>query len=53
MKKIIESEIIGILSGQTESEAFCKNMVESLTVYQDRRMDLRLTKLPHVFRFIG
>ena len=49
----IQSEVSGILSGEIESEAFYKTMLKSLTVYKDRHIELRLNKLPQVFRFAG
>ena len=53
LRSAIQSELSDILSGKIESEAFCKNMLESLTVFRDRRMELRLQRLPQVFRFAG
>lgn len=47
----LHSEIAGILNGETESEVFCKSVLESLTVFRDRHMELRLKRLPYVFRF--
>ena len=49
----IEMDVTDILSGKVESEAFCKSMLESLTVFKDRRMELRLNGLPLVFHFAG
>ena len=40
-----------ILMGETESLVFCKTILESITVYKDRHMDLRLKNFPIVFRF--
>ena len=53
LRAAIQSEVSGILSGEIESEVFCKTMLNSLTVYKDRHIELQLNKLPHVFRFAG
>ena len=49
----IQSEVCAILNGGTESEVFCKTILESLTVFRDRHMELRLNRLPQVFHFFG
>ncbi len=49
----IESEVTAILMIETPSEVFCKTMLDSLTVFKDRRMELRLNGLPHIFQFAG
>lgn len=49
----IQSEVTRILYGDTESEVFCKTLLQSLTVFKDRHMELRLNWLPHVFHFSG
>ena len=53
LRSAIQSEVTDILSGKIKSEAFCKNMLESLTVFKDRHMELRLNCLPQLFRFVG
>ena len=53
LRAAIQSEVSDILNGKIESDVFCKTMLESLTVYKDRHMDLRLNFLPQVFRFSG
>jgi len=53
LRATIQSEVSDILNGKIESDVFCKTMLESLTVYKDRHMDLRLNFLPQVFRFSG
>lgn len=40
-----------VLSGEAESEAFYKTLVEQITVYPDRHLELKLYQLPHVFYF--
>ncbi len=53
LRAAIQSEVSGILNGEIESEVFYKTMLECLTVFKDRHMELRLHGLPHVFRFTG
>jgi ElaB/YqjD/DUF883 family membrane-anchored ribosome-binding protein len=49
----IQSEILAILRGESESEVFYKTLLHSLTVYKDCHMELRLNRLPQVFYFSG
>lgn len=49
----IQSEVSAILKGNTESEVFYKTLLQSLTVFKDRHMELRLNWLPQVFHFAG
>lgn len=49
----IQSELSAILKGEKESEVFYKTLLQSLTVFKDRRMELRLNRLPQVFHFAG
>ena len=51
LKTTIQSEVSAILNGDTESEVFYKTMLDSLTIFKDRHMELRLHHLPHVFHF--
>ena len=53
LRETIESEVKAILTMETESEVFCKTLVESLTVFKDRHMELRLNWLPQIFQFAG
>lgn len=53
LRSNIESEVTAIINGDMVSEVFYKNMLESLTVFKDRHLELRLNQLPHVFRFCG
>jgi DNA invertase Pin-like site-specific DNA recombinase len=53
LRTVIQAEISDILNGEIESEVFCKTMLDSLTVFKDRHMELRLHLLPQVFRFTG
>ena len=47
----IQSEVSAILNGETESEVFYKTILESLTAFKDRHMELRLNWLPQVCYF--
>ena len=49
----IKSEVSAILRGEIESEVFYKTILESLTVFKDRHMELRLNWLSQVFHFAG
>lgn len=49
----ITAALTAILTGALESEVFCKTIIESLTVFRDRHMELRLKALPQVFHFLG
>ena len=53
LRATIQSEVAGILNGEIESEVFYKTMLDSLTVFKDRHMELRLNLLPQVFQFAG
>ena len=51
LRSKMQSEVMAILSGNTESEVFYKILLQSLTVFKDRHMELRLNHLPKVFHF--
>ena len=53
LQRTLETRLSELLTMESESQVFCKSMVESLTVFKDRHMELRLQKLPHVFLFQG
>lgn len=53
LQERIRGEIMGILTMEMISDVFCKNMVEQLTVFKDRHMELRLKHLLHAFCFVG
>lgn len=42
-----------ILSGETESESFLKSMLDQITVFKDRHIELKLVHLPQIFYFTG
>ena len=52
LKAVIRSEVSGILSGDIQSEVFCKTVLDRLTVFKDRHIELRLNLLPQVFQFV-
>lgn len=47
----LRQQILALLNGNAESEAFFKHLLEQLTVFKDRHLELRLKHLPTVFRF--
>lgn len=51
LQTVFRSELSSLLRGETDSEAFFKTVLESLTVFQDRHMELRLQHLEMVFVF--
>ena len=51
IKSCIQEEITGLLNGEIESEVFYKHLLEQLTVFKDRHMELKLSHLPMVFHF--
>lgn len=53
LRSTIQLEVADILSGKIESEVFYKSMLNSLTVFKDRHMELRLNLLSQLFLFAG
>ncbi len=53
LREDIRSAVKSILCAETESRVFYRSMLDGLTVFPDRHIELRLTKLPHVFHFTG
>lgn len=49
----IQAEVTAILKGDTESEVFYKTLLQGLTVFKDRHLELRMNCLPQVFYFTG
>ena len=47
------AQVTALLTGETESDVFYKTVLESLTVFKDRHLELRLKLLPQVFWFTG
>ena len=53
LRKTIQSEVASMLCFRIRSEVLCKTLLDHLTVFPDRHMELRLNDLPQVFRFVG
>ena len=53
LREDIRSAVKSILCAETESRVFYRSMLDGVTVFPDRHIELRLTKLPHVFHFTG
>jgi len=51
LRSNLRREVLWILSGDRESQAFYKTLLQSLTVFKDRHTELRLHQLPLVFHF--
>ena len=51
LRREIENKLYAVLMGEAESEVFYKSMLKNLKVFKDRHVELRLTHLPHIFRF--
>ena len=52
IRSVIQEEVRKLLSGELESEVFYRHLLERLTVFKDRHLELKLHHLPMVFRFI-
>ena len=52
LRSTVQTEVADILNGKIESEAFCKALTDSLTVFKDRHLELRLKYLPQVYHFL-
>lgn len=53
LESAIQAEITSVLIGEKESQVFSKTILDTLTVFKDRHMELRLNNLSHVFFFTG
>lgn len=53
LKTALTSAIWDILTGNAESVVFCKTVVERLTVFPDRHMELKLNHLDLIFPYTG
>lgn len=53
LKQAIQAEVTDLLNFQVESEVLGKTLLNSLTVFQDKHMELRLNDLPMIFWFAG
>ena len=50
-KEELHRNIMSILHGETECESFYKMILDKITVFKDRHMELTLKNLPQVFYF--
>ena len=48
----VRKQVNGILSGETESEVFYKNILDRMVVYRDAHVELRLNLLPMKWVFV-
>lgn len=53
LRRDIQREVTDILSMEKGSDVLCKNLLDSITVFQDRHLELRLKGMPMVFHFLG
>lgn len=49
----VKAALSAILAGEMESQILYRTILDSITVYKDRHMELRLKELSQVFIFIG
>ena len=48
----VRRQVTEIITGETDSEVFYKNILDHMVVYKDHRVELRLNFLPHKWTFI-
>lgn len=53
LRENLEAQLRAVLSLETVSQVFCKTLVDRITVFRDRHLELRLNGLPHIFQFSG
>lgn len=53
LKREITDELSRILRGEKESELLFKMILQSITVYKNRHIELKLNLLPQIFHFAG
>ena len=51
LRSAVKEEITQLLDGETENEVLYKNLVDRMTVYKDRHMELRLKRMTQIFHF--
>ncbi|MDO5399817.1 MAG: recombinase family protein [Eubacteriales bacterium] len=49
----LREKIRALLSGEAESEPLYKSILDHISVFHDRHLELRFQGLPHVFQFSG
>lgn len=52
LEKDIRAKIMGIISGQTASDTFYGNLLDHITAYPDRRMEVHLKLLPTKWLYV-
>lgn len=53
LKAEIEAELAALLNGEVDNEVFYRALLDQMTVYKDRHIELRLNHLQQVFQFAG
>ncbi len=53
LKKIIQTELAAILNVETVSDVFFKSILDKMTVFRDKHIELQLKFLPQIFHFIS
>ena len=53
LKQKLSSKLNALLSGEAESEILYKTILDQITVFQDRHIELRFHELEQVFQFTG
>ena len=53
LETTVKATMSALLEGSAESKILYRTILESVTVFKDRYMELRLKELPHVFVFTG
>ena len=48
----VKKEVAAIVRGDTQSEAFYKNILDHMTVFRNNRVEVRLNLLPHKWVFV-
>ena len=49
----LRDKLMGILRGEVESKIFLKSMLDRMTVFEDRHIELRLQHLSRIYIFSG
>lgn len=52
LRSDIHAQLCNILTGRAVSEVFYKTILDSITVFRDKHMELHLNHLPHIFVFV-
>ena len=52
LRKDVKKKITAIVSGETDSEVFYKNLLDHMVIYKDKRVDVYLNLLPQKWVFV-